>query len=69
MMREIFDKLFSGEQWRFTRPVQEEAIALTHIGSKTASGSKLLEAYYEARKKHSGVHDPITYKAEDLLLI
>jgi hypothetical protein len=68
-MREIFDKLFSGKQWRFRRPVQEEAITLPHTMSKPASGSKLLEVYYEASKEHPVTHNPITYTAEDLLSI
>src|SRR5262249_22323197 len=36
-MREIFDTLFSGEQWQFRRPVQGESIVLTHIKPKTSS--------------------------------
>jgi hypothetical protein len=33
-MRDAFNTLFSGEQWRIKRPSSEEALALTHIKGK-----------------------------------
>ena len=53
-MREIFTTLFSGEPWRFSRPVQPEALALTHI--KPKSGAEW-------------AHNPPAYTAQDILLM